>query len=180
VRASFDVDEERVDAEERRRGKFIVATNDLKLDSDQLLEEYKGQQSVERGFRFLKDPPFFAASVFLKKPQRIVSLVMIMVLSLLVYSVAQYKLRRVLEEGEKHIPVQKGKPTKRPAMRWVFQLFWGIHLLREVGDGGRRGLLRCLTSGRFTGRFLHFWEPSMNKCIYVKGGAECGLHCQYG
>jgi hypothetical protein len=40
--------------------------------------------------------------------------------------------------------------------------------------------LRCLTSGRFTGRFLHFWEPSMNKCIYVKGGAECGLHCQYG
>jgi transposase len=58
VRASFDVDEERVDAEERRRGKFIVATNDLKLDSDQLLEEYKGQQSVERGFRFLKDPPF--------------------------------------------------------------------------------------------------------------------------
>jgi len=144
VRASFDVDEERVDAEERRRGKFIVATNDLKLDSDQLLEEYKGQQSVERGFRFLKDPLFFASSVFLKKPQRIVSLVMIMVLSLLVYSVAQYKLRRVLEEREEHIPDQKGKPTKRPTMRWVFQLFEGIHLLLEVGGEGEERIIAVL------------------------------------
>lgn len=144
VKAAFEKDEERVDAEKRRRGKFIVATNNLKLDSDQLLGEYKGQQSVERGFRFLKDPLFFASSVFLKKPQRIVSLVMIMVLSLLVYSVAQYKLRRVLEEREEHIPDQKGKPTKRPTMRWVFQLFEGIHLLLEIGDDGVERIIAVL------------------------------------
>ncbi|MFO1349604.1 MAG: hypothetical protein U1F68_02505 [Gammaproteobacteria bacterium] len=29
---------------------------------------------------------------------------------------------------------QKGKPTHRPTMRWVFQLFAGIHLLLIAGQ----------------------------------------------
>ncbi len=34
-----------------------------------VLENYKAQSvSVERGFRFLKDPLFFARSLFLKSP----------------------------------------------------------------------------------------------------------------
>ncbi len=32
---------------------------------------YKEQQNVERGFAFLKDPLFFADSIFLKSPKRI-------------------------------------------------------------------------------------------------------------
>jgi len=35
------------------------------------LAEYKAQQNTERGFRFLKDPFFFASALFLKNPQRI-------------------------------------------------------------------------------------------------------------
>jgi transposase len=35
---------------------------------------------VERGFRFLKDPLFLASSVFVKKPERIMALSLIMVL----------------------------------------------------------------------------------------------------
>jgi hypothetical protein len=49
------------------------------------LKEYKAQQGTERGFRFLKDPLFFASSVFLKTPKRIAALDMIMALCLLVY-----------------------------------------------------------------------------------------------
>ena len=30
-----------------------------------------GQQSNERGFRFLKDPLFFTSSVFVKTPERV-------------------------------------------------------------------------------------------------------------
>ncbi len=101
-------------------------------------KEYKGQQSVERGFRFLKDPLFFASSVFLKKPERIVSLGMVMVLSLLVYSVAQLKLRKALSERSETIPDQKGKPTANPTMRRVFQIFEGISLLIESRDGDEK------------------------------------------
>ncbi len=43
-----------------------------------MLSEYKAQQSCERGFGFLKDPLFFADSIFLKSPGRIESLAMIM------------------------------------------------------------------------------------------------------
>ena len=44
-------------------GRFILATNVLEskiLTDEQILSEYKAQQSTERGFRFLKDPLFFA------------------------------------------------------------------------------------------------------------------------
>jgi transposase len=48
----------------RRAGRFILATNVLDaevLSPIQALEEYKAQQGTERGFRFLKDPLFFAS-----------------------------------------------------------------------------------------------------------------------
>ena len=55
---------------------------------------YKGQAQVEGGFRFLKDPLFFVSSLFVKKPCRIQGLLMVMTLALLVYSVAQRRMRR--------------------------------------------------------------------------------------
>ena len=129
VKANFERDETKIECEKNKKGKFIIASNDVKIDSNEALKEYKGQQSVERGFRFLKDPLFFVSSVFLKKPERIVSLGMIMVLSLLVYSVAQFKLRKALEEKKESIPNQLGKQTMKPTMRRVFQMFDGISLL---------------------------------------------------
>ncbi len=67
----------------------MLATNLLDDESwpnDTVLQEYKNQQSCERGFRFLKDPLFFASRVFVKLPQRVAALAMIMGLCLLVYS----------------------------------------------------------------------------------------------
>jgi transposase len=64
-----------------------------------VLSEYKQQQSSERGFRFLKDPLFFTSSVFLKSRQRIMALAMVMALCLLVYTLAQRKLRQALSQG---------------------------------------------------------------------------------
>ena len=83
---------------------FIVATNELnheKLTDQEVFDNYKGQKYVEQGFRFLKDPLFFASSLFLKKPERIVALTMVMCLSLLVYSIGERKLRQLLQkQGE--------------------------------------------------------------------------------
>lgn len=62
-----------------RKGRFILATNDMDaigFTSERMLAEYKNQQKVEGGFRFLKDPWFMVDSVFLKSPHRIESLMM--------------------------------------------------------------------------------------------------------
>jgi transposase len=117
----------------RRLGRFILATNETDpdlLSPQAMLSQYKAQAvSVERGFRFLKDPLFFADSLFLKNPGRIMALIMIMVLALLVYSLAERKLRLQLAETGQSVPNQVGKETQTPTMRWIFQVFEGIDLL---------------------------------------------------
>ena len=93
----------------------IIGTNatENELEVSAVIEAYKNQNaSVERGFRFLKDPQFFVSSFFLKKPARIMALLMIMTLSLLVYSVAQKHLREQLVEKNETLPNQINKPIK--------------------------------------------------------------------
>jgi len=99
--------------------------------------------SVERGFRFLKDPLFFAHSLFLKKPERLMALLMIMGLSLLIYSLAERKLRQALKDLSATVPDQRRKPTQRPTIRWIFQLFEGLDILlvKQNGDVWLRQLL---------------------------------------
>ena len=114
------------------KGKFIVATNDLDtelLTDIELFEGYKGQSKVERGFRFLKDPQFLAATIFVKKPERVEALLFIMTLALTVYAAIEYKIRLKLKENDTTIPNQIGKQVKNPSARWVFQSFNGIHVL---------------------------------------------------
>ena len=53
----------------------------------------------------------------------------IMVLCLLVYRLAEFRLRSRLAQTQQTIPDQVHKPTARPTMRWVFQCFEGIELL---------------------------------------------------
>jgi len=121
------------------------ATNELDekaLSVEDLLKNYKGQQAVERGFRFLKDPLFMTSSVFLKKDTRIAALGMVMCLCLLVYTLAQRYLRQKLMELSTSVPNQLGKPTKRPTMRWIFQIFEGVHvLIHRTLDGTKEIIL---------------------------------------
>ncbi len=119
-----------VKTHQQRAGRFILATNELESESlseQQALEEYKGQQGNERGFRFLKDPLFFASSVFLKSPERIMALGMIMGLCLLVYNLGQRQLRQALQQANQTLPNQLRKPTQRPTLRWIFQCFMAVH-----------------------------------------------------
>jgi len=128
------VDNEEAIAEAlKSKGKFILGSNELdeeKLPAEMILVAYKGQAaSVERGFRFLKDPMFFASSLFLEKPERIMALLMVMGLSLLVYALAERSLRTELAQRDESIPNQVGKPTQRPTIRRIFQVFQGIDVL---------------------------------------------------
>jgi transposase len=118
-----------------RKSRFILTTNVLdtnRLSDEGILEAYKSQaSSIESGFGFLKDPIFFAESFFVKKPSRIEGLLMIMTLSLLVYSLCERKLRMAIEKEKEIVGNQVNKPTKKPTMRMVFNLFRGIHLVKN-------------------------------------------------
>ena len=123
-------------AEERKRlGRFVLASNDTDLEPEVMLNYYKGQQAVEHGFRFLKDKCFHVSEVYLKKEERIESLSMIMVLSLLIYSFAEWRLREKLKETGLTIPNQLNKPTQRPTMRWVFEIIMGVIQAVIIQDG---------------------------------------------
>ena len=114
-------------------GRFILATNILEeesLSNDEMLSEYKAQQSCERGFGFIKDPLFFADSIFLKSPERIQAMAMIMGLCLLVYTLAQRQIIKALSASKSTIKNQLGKAINNPTMRLIFQRFQSIHLVK--------------------------------------------------
>ncbi len=94
-----------------------------------MLSEYKAQQSCERGFSFLKNPLFLADSIFLKSPERIEALAVIMGLCLLVYTLAQRELRAALKSLNYTVKNQLGKAINNPTMRWIFQFFQSVHLV---------------------------------------------------
>jgi len=146
--ATLSLNQVRMTEEERRRACFI--------------SRYKQQGSVERGFRFLKDPLFLASSVFVKKPERIVALGFIMVLCLLVYRFAEYRLRSQLAQTDQTLPNQINKPTATPTMRWVFQCFAGIDLLRISTAAG--SILQVLLLRPFhdsVGECKKYWNGRM-------------------
>ena len=121
---------------ERSLGCFVLATNDLdenRLSSAEVLSTYKSQQSVERGFRFLKSPDFLVSSLFLKKPERIEALLMVMTLCLLVYAAIQHRIRHELKRQSRFFPDMKRKPCQNPTARWVFFCFQGINALLVNG-----------------------------------------------
>jgi transposase len=132
ILTTLAVDEAAVARQARRKAAFVVATNVLdpaQLSEYELIRIYKEQHSVERGFAFLKDPLFLASSVFVKKPERIVALSLVMVLCLLVYRLAEHRLREQLAATGQTVPNQLKQPTDRPTMRWMFQCFEGVSLV---------------------------------------------------
>ena len=112
-------------------GLFIIATNDHSpsMSMDKLLSTYKSQQAVEKGFRFLKSPDFLTSSIFLKKPERIEALLMVMTTCLMVYAAMEHLIRKRLKEKDLYFPDQKKKPYQNPTARWVFQCFQGITII---------------------------------------------------
>ena len=74
-----------------------------------MLSEYKEQSSTESGFKFIKDNSFEVNSIFVKKPERISALIIVMTLCLMVYSFAQYTLRNTLVANDETIQSQTNK-----------------------------------------------------------------------
>ncbi len=149
IHASFEREEEEINKLMNRKGRFILAANDTDRENykdEMMLEEYKEQQKVEGGFRFLKDPWFMVDSIFLKTPRRIEALMMVMTLCLMVYNIGQYQLRQKLIETEETLPNQLGKEVKNPTLRWIFQIMEGIGIIRFFQKTSRRICKEMITN----------------------------------
>ncbi|RUS92265.1 IS1634 family transposase [Trichormus variabilis] len=136
VKCKLRENQELITQQQNSCGRFILATNILdtiELESEEIIKIYKEQQSTERGFRFIKDPLFFADSLFVKNPERVETMMMLMALCLLVYNLGQRQLRMSLKAQKATVKNQLNKPIESPTLRWIFQCFQGIHLLMIQG-----------------------------------------------
>jgi transposase len=145
ISAKIEYNPHIVEHERQKLGRFVLATNDPDLSPDALLEYYKGQGTIERGFRFLKDKSFRVAEIFLKKNSRIQALAMIMVLSLFIYSMVEFRLRRELERSGETVISQTKKQTQRPTLKWVFFLFRRVREYSVIVEGKRITKIAHLT-----------------------------------
>lgn len=137
IRGKLRENQELITKEQNSCGRFILATNILdtsELEPLEILKIYKEQQSTERGFRFImRTPLFFADSLFVKNPERVETMMMLMALCLLVYNLGQRQLRISLKTQKATVKNQLNKPTEAPTLRWIFQCFQGIHFLITQG-----------------------------------------------
>lgn len=160
IRTELIRDEAAIEAELEHSGRYLLATNVTdreELSGEDMLSEYKARQRVERGFRFLKDPMFFTSSTFVNTPRRVAAIAIVMGLCLLVYALGERSLRTALTESGSSIRHQTGKPTQRPTLRWVFQMFQAMHVL-DI-DGIRQ--ITNLTGERSS--ILGFLGPSCQR-----------------
>jgi transposase len=152
IQAQVRPDDEQIGQQKQLKACFVVGTtiDASQLSDAEVIRAYKGQAQAEGGFRFLKDPLFFVSSLFVKKPSRIQGLLMVMTGALLVYSVAQRRLRQQLMQQNKTVPNQIHQQTQRPTLRWVFQLLEGIHRVRVTVQGHMQNLIEGLNEVQIT------------------------------
>src|SRR5215510_4105381 len=165
IQAHVLADDEAMERDKQVKACYVLGTNiDAREVSDtEVIAAYKGQAHVEGGFGFLKDPLFFVSSLFVKKPNRIEGLLMVMTLALLVYSVTQRRLRAQLATHQETVPNQINQPTTSPTLRWVFQLLEVIHRVRMTLQGQVHDLIAGLNDLRI-------------KILRLFGNAVCRLY----
>lgn len=170
VKATCQVDSHRLEEAQKWLGRFLLATNELDtvcLPDEAMLDSYKAQgATVERGFRFLKDPLFFADSLFLKSPARIMAMIMIMGLCLLIYALAEWRIRQQLQEKNETIPDQRGQPTQTPTMRRVAQMFEGVDLL-IIRQGSRIVEQQILKLTPVRLQLIRLFGPAVQNCYLL-------------
>ena len=127
----------------KEAGCFVLLTNvpeeaeeeQIGYDSKAILEAYKDQYGIEQDFGFLKDP-VIVNSVFLKKPERIEVLGLILLTSLLIWRLMERSMRQYVEQTGEKLPGWDRKPTDRPTSFMMTTKFRGIMVIK-IGNERR-------------------------------------------
>jgi len=152
VSAKVSENKEGVSTFRKEAGCFVMLTNvprekqgdQMGYDSKAILKTYKEQYGIEQDFGFLKDP-VIVNSVFLKKPERIEVLGLILLTSLLIWRLMERSMRQYVEQTGEKLPGWKYKPTDRPTSFMMTIKFMGLAVIKI---GNERRLSKPLNSGQ--------------------------------
>lgn len=142
-------------------GRFVLATNDRTLDGETILKWYKEQDKVEKNFQWMKESTLRVSDVFLKKPERIMALVFVMVSTLIVHNLLEYILRKKLQETNETVKNIKKQPTQTPTVGMIFFQLRGIYETAVIG----------VESGNVVSRRVSKLNERKKKIIDILGGA---------
>jgi transposase len=126
---------------------FVLLTNvptegSLAHRAEEVLQAYKDQHGIEQNFAFLKDP-LIVNSLFLKKPERIEALGLVLLLALLLWRLMERQMRAHVETTGTPLPGWDKKVTERPTAFMMMTKFAGVLMLKV---GLQRQLARPLSA----------------------------------
>jgi len=126
-----------IDKRKKEAGCFVLLTNvpttgEMAHTGKETLRAYKDQYGIERNFGFLKDP-LIVNDLFLKCPERIETLGMILLISLLVWNLIERELRLYIEQGHT-LPGWAKRKTTRPTTFMMTTKMAGIIVMMFAGQ----------------------------------------------
>jgi len=121
---------ERMARMEEEAGCFVLLTNvptagELAHSARDILTVYKEQHGTEQNYGFLKDP-VIVNSLFLKKPERIEALGLILLLALLLWRLMERTMRTYVDTTRTPLPGWDKKATERPTAFMMITKFAGV------------------------------------------------------
>jgi len=128
---------ERIARLEEEAGCFVLLTNvpttgDLAHSARDILTVYKDQHGTEQNYGFLKDA-VIVNSLFLKKPERIEALGLILLLALLLWRLMERAMRTYVDTTSTRLPGWDKKATERPTAFMMVTKFVGVTVVK-LGD----------------------------------------------
>jgi len=128
-------------------GCFVLLTNvptegGLAHRAGDVLKSYKDQYGIEQNFSFLKDP-LIVNSLFLKKPERIEALGLVLLLALLLWRLMERSLRDYVDTTGTPVIGWDKKATERPTTFMMVTKFSGLIVVKVEEQ---RYLPRALSS----------------------------------
>jgi hypothetical protein len=126
---------------------FVLRTNvptegELAHSAADVLRGYREQHGVEQNYSFLKDP-LLVNRLFLKKPERIEALGVVLLLSLLLWRLMERQIREHVETTGTPLTGWDKKATERPTAFMMMTKFAGVLVLKV---GTQRQLARPLSA----------------------------------
>jgi transposase len=146
LKTTVSTQTERVARMEEEAGCFVLLTNvpttgDWAHSAGAILTVYKDQHGTEQNYGFLKDP-VIVNSLFLKKPERIEALGLVLLLALLIWRLLERAMRTYVDTTSTPLTGWDKKATERPTSFMMITKFAGV-LVVKLGD--HRQLARPLS-----------------------------------
>jgi transposase len=128
-------------------GCFVLLTNvpttgEMAHRAEDVLRAYKEQHGIEQNYGFLKDP-LIVNSLFLKKPERIEALGLVLLLALLVWRLVERTLRVHVETTKNPLTGWDKKATQKPTAFMMMTKFSAVMVIKV---GSQRQLAHPLST----------------------------------